>query len=385
MRIKNMLRCTRFFCIGFISVFSFLNLNAQKPAFNTLFAVHATSCKNQAHSSTCWSFATTSFIESELFRISKSDVDLSEMFFVRHIYPEKSVNYIRWHGKSFFTPGGQPHDVLNVIKNYGFVPENAYRGIQKGKWLPEHAELDTLMKVITRNIANSENGGVNGPWRNVIETVLDDYLGKLPVTFSSGGKEFTPFSFLQSTGFNPDDYVEITSYMHHPYYSSFVLETKYNWSHDSYYNIPFTEFSELFKHALENGYSIIYNGDVSEDEFSSEFGMAVLPVKKWEEKNELQQQQTFLGREEEFVPTAELRQQMFDSRATTVDHVMHITGLAEDANGKKYYIIKNSWGDPASNGGVIYMSESYLLLKCVSVLINKEALKPALRKKLGIN
>jgi bleomycin hydrolase len=219
----------------------------------------------------------------------------------------------------------------------------------------------------------------------VIETVLDNCLGKLPVAVSSGGKEYTPFSFLQSTGFNADDYVEITSYTHHPYYSSFCLETKYNWSHDNYYNIPFAEFSEMFKYALENGYSIVFNGDVSEEEFSSDYGMAVLPVKKWDEKNELQQQQTFLGREDEINPTTEVRQLMFDSRATTVDHVMHITGLAEDANGKKYYIIKNSWGDPASNGGFIYMSESYLLLKCVSVLINKDALKSAMRKKLGVN
>ncbi|MEI6853154.1 MAG: C1 family peptidase [Bacteroidota bacterium] len=343
----------------------------------------ATSIKDQSNSSTCWSFATTSFIESELMRMGKGEVDLSEMFFVWNIYPQKAVNYVRWHGKVFLTPGGQPHDVMNVIRTYGMMPEKAYCGKDANMVGYNHARMDTLIK---EKVKLFMQNGMNGGYQKLeddVRSILRLNMGEPPVDFKFNNTTYTPKEFARSLEFTPDNYIELTSYDHHPWYKPFVLETKYNWSHDLYYNLPFDEFFGTIDTALQNGYTVLWNGDVSEKEFSYEYGLALVPEKKWDDKSTEEKDNTFLKPEKEVKADAALRQTTFETLESKVDHVMHIVGTAHDQFGKKYYMVKNSWGDTELTGGLIYMSEAYLKLKTISIMVNKSALPDRIMKKLN--
>jgi bleomycin hydrolase len=343
----------------------------------------ATSIKDQSNSSTCWSFATTSFIESELERKGKSEVDLSEMFYVWHIYPEKAVNYVRWHGKVFLTPGGQPHDVMKVIRNYGMMPEQVYYGKDVKTPGYNHEKMDTLVKeTVKAFLLNNINSGYD-KLESDISKILKSNMGEPPADFKFNNTTYTPLEFVRFLDFHPDDYIEMTSYTHHPYYKPFVLETKYNWSHDLYYNIPFNDFFGIIDTALQKGYTILWNGDVSQSEFSYNYGMALVPEKRWEDKSDDEKSNTFLKPEKEVTPDEALRQSTFESLESKVDHVMHIIGASHDQFGKKFYMVKNSWGVSEATGGMIYMSEAYLKLKTISIMLNKSAISDRILKKLS--
>ncbi|GAB1403497.1 C1 family peptidase [Lentimicrobium sp.] len=356
-----------------------------------------TPVKNQFRSGTCWSFATVSFIETELMRMGQPALDLSEMFFVRHVYQKKAERYARMHGSSNFGPGGQAHDVMNVIASHGMVGESDYPGLIKGENQHVHGELDAGLQGYLDAVVNPKSGKLSQVWPQAVSAILDTYLGQIPQTLSVNGKP-TPKEYAKNLGFNPADYVEITSYTHHPFYTAFALEIPDNWSNDTYYNVPLDELYRIMLHALDNGYSFCWDGDVSEKGFSHAKGLAIVPDKKveslegtersrWEKLSEKDKQAELFSFDKpgyEKTITPELRQMAFDNHQATDDHLMHVTGLVTDQNGTHYFVTKNSWADNSNDkGGYLNMSESYVKLNTVAIMVHKNAVPSDIRKKAG--
>ncbi|MDR3226108.1 MAG: C1 family peptidase [Prevotellaceae bacterium] len=334
-----------------------------------------TSVKNQSKSGTCWSFATVSFLESELLRQGKGEYDLSEMFNVYYSYINKAVKKIRRHGNSAAGQGGQAHDVLNVIRDYGIVPESVYSGIPAGDSIHNHSKMSAALKDYLQKIIDAEIIPEN--WIDGYKAILDSHLGVPPQTFDYNGNTYTPKEFAQSL-INTDDYVELTSYVCYPFYEKVILEVPDNWSNDLYYNLPIDEFMQVIDNSLQNGYTVAWDGDISETGFSHKTGVAIAPIEIVDN--------LFSEIREEYNVDDNLRQQTFDSRETTDDHLMHLVGTATDKNGKKYYIIKNSWGTQRNNyGGYLNMSEPFTRLKTVAIMVNKNAIPQNIAKKIGIN
>jgi len=335
-----------------------------------------TSVKDQAMSSTCWAFGTVSFIESEIIREKGEEFDLSEMFIVSKIYPHKAVKHIRMHGFNFFTPGGQPHDVMFVVNNYGLMPEAAYSGKKQSRHNHDHNKLDKTVKYFIDTLLNKHKQCLPNNWILKFDSLVKIYLGKPPETFRYGTEVFTASSFAeQKAGVNTSDYIEITSYLHHPYYSYVVLETPYNWAMKSYYNLPLEYFVMTADSALHNGYSFTWNGDVSSSGFDHLAAIATLPALPIESKSMIGTE-TFT----EVDITFEIRQKAFDNHTSKVDHVMHVVGIALDRDGRKFYIVKNSWGaDSNSAGGYVYMSEAYFKMHTVSIMLHKDAVPKGIK------
>lgn len=358
---------------------------ADQYEFKMLYEIKTTPVKNQAKTGTCWSFATTSFVETEIMRMGKGEHVLSPMFNVRYAYPPKAENYIRYNGLTNFGMGGQAHDVMNIIREYGFVPEEVYSGKQIGEEDYNHGEMDAVLKAIIDAVNKDKGGKITPVWQKVFESALNIYLGVPPKEFTYQGKTYTPKSFVEAMGFNPDDYIELTSFTHHPFYKQFDLEVPDNWSKGLYYNIPIDDLMKIMNNALAKGYSVAWDGDVSEKGFSRKKGIALVPAadeatddsKKDEEDAELPAK--------EKVVTQEMRQETFDNRTTTDDHLMHITGLAQDQNGDKFYYTKNSWGTKDKKyGGYWYMSVPYVRLKTIAIMVHKDAIPAEIKEKLRI-
>jgi bleomycin hydrolase len=359
----------------------------------------ATSVKNQYRSGTCWSFSAISFLESELLRTQKDTFDLSEMYCVRECYSDKAEMYVRFQGKHNFGSGGEAHDVTYVLKNYGMVPDEVYTGNLPGEDKPVHGEMDAVLLADVDAVIKNDNKKLTPVWHIGFDGLLDAYLGKVPEKFTYKGKEYTPQSFAGMMGLNADDYVELTSYTHHPFYSKFIIEIEDNWLMKEDYNIPIEDLMRALDNSIENGYTVVWGADVSEKGFSWKNGVAVVPDKnapevaglekgKWEKMTDADKDKMLFKFDKpmpEKVITQEMRQNEFDNYQTTDDHGMHITGIAKDQNGTKYYLVKNSWGtDGSPYKGYFYASESYVKLKTMDIMINKEALPKDLRKKLGI-
>lgn len=347
--------------------------------FKTIIDIEASAVKSQGRTGTCWSFSTTSFIESEIYRQTGKSIDLSEMYTVRATYYQKAWNYVMRQGKTQFSEGGLAHDMINATKSHGLVTEEAYSGLLNGATRHDHSTIvPTLKKVLDVYIEEQKH---SDEWKNEVSTILDEKLGEDVKEFAYEGKIYTPESFLKMTGINPDDYVTITSFNHIPYYNSFVLNIPDNFSNGSFYNVPLEELHKITMASLEKGYTVEWDGDVSEKTFSSRHGVAVVPAKK--EQTEIALKQLV----NEIDVTQEFRQKEFENYNTTDDHLMHIMGLVKDQEGNIYYKIKNSWGansDRVGNGGYIYMSESYFKLKSISVMVHKDVLSDELKKKLHI-
>ncbi len=355
-----------------------------------------TSVKDQHRSGTCWAFAAISFIESELLRMGKGEYNLSEMFIVNRNYHLRAVDYVRYHGKKSFSAGAEGWDVFNVIKKYGLMPEEAYTGVTFGEKLPVHGEMDAVLKGYVDAVVKNKNRKITPIWIEGFDAVLDAYLGEIPAKFNYKGMEYTPKSFAENLGINPDDYINITSFTHHPFYSSFVFEGADNWSLGIVYNVPMNEMMQVINNAIDNGYSIGWGSDVSEKGFAFRKGVAVVPdteiknmdnaeITKWEKMS--RKEKAAFGTEypvKEKEITQEMRQVDFDNYTTTEDHMMHMTGTAKDQNGTKYYLIKNSWGTDLNNHkGYFYASETFVKYKTVSILVNKNAVPKEILKKLG--
>lgn len=247
----------------------------ERHEFKMVYEVKATPVKNQGGTGTCWSFATTSFIESELLRMGKGEFDLSEMFFARNSYLSKADQLYRLGGKNNFGQGGQAHDVLDVIRENGLVPDEAFSGLINDAKMHNHSEMESYLSLIANGAANpprnsqGRQGKAPQMWKEMMNATMDLYIGKAPEKFTYKGKEYTPKSFAAELGINPDDYVEITSYSHHPFYKQFPLEVQDNWSHAEYYNVPLKDIDAIMEYALKNGYSVDWDGDVSEKEFNT--------------------------------------------------------------------------------------------------------------------
>ena len=366
--------------------------------FTPVVELKATPVKNQASTGTCWCFATTSFIESELLRLGKGEYDLSEMFIVRDNYTDKlNDNYLR-QGKGNLGPGSVGHDWMYGFKNYGIVPDEVYNGLNYGSPTHNHGELNAFINAVAAVPVQRKNESEQ--YHKIVDAILDTYLGKIPENFTYKGVNYTPKSFAASLGINPGDYVEITSFTIFPFYTQGLLEIPDNWRMERYYNVPLDELIQTMDYALHNGYTIAWDGDISERGFSHSKGVAIFPelskvdnysttdrarLEKMSPGERSEEAFKFASPFPEVNVTQEIRQAGFENFTTTDDHLMHLTGIVKDQNGTKYYITKNSWGtDRNTFGGYLNMSESYVRAKTISILVHKNAIPAEIKTKLGL-
>ena len=374
-----------------------------KPAdyqFTTVKEIPVTSMKNQNRSGTCWCFSALSFLESEVIKAknlkAEAYPDFSEMFVVRHSYHDRALKFVRLNGYLNMAAGSGFGDVLEVIRDYGLMPQSAYSGMNYGYDLPVQGELDAVLKGYVQAVVKNPNRKLTPVWPKGFDGILDAYLGELPETFVENGVTYTAGSYRDAMGINPDDYVNISSYTHHPFYSQFAIEVEDNWRWGLCYNLPLDEFMAIIDNAVENGYTVLWGGDVSEPGFTRD-GLAVLldteakattgsDQERWVGKAEDKPAAAAEKKElpKELNVTQEIRQQMFDEKTSTDDHGMHLYGTAKDQNGTKYYLIKNSWGVTGAYKGTWYMSENFVKGKTLNFVVNKKALPKDIAKKLGI-
>jgi len=371
-----------------------------KFIFKDVIDIPTTSVKDQNKSGTCWCFAGTSFFEDEIMRLSGDSLDISEMFTVRMCYLAKAERFIRLYGQTNFAAGGSPTDVPYVWKNYGVIPEEAYKGLEYGEEKHVHGELDAALRAYLNAVVAKPNKKISTAWRKGVEGLLDAYLGKVPETFEVNGKRYTPKSYAASLKFDVDNYIPLTSFTHHPFYEWFAVEVPDNWQWSAYGNLPLDEFKAVVDNSLAKGMPVLWAADVSEGGFKWNDGVALMPkgknesdmdgteLSRWvklSDKERADKKFDFKGPVEEITVTQELRQEMFDSQETTDDHAMEIIGTAVDQNGNKYYKVKNSWDTNQIYDGFFYVSEPYFLSKTVSILVHKDAIDKDTAKKLKIN
>ena len=382
--------------------FAGINLFAQEGfEFTVVKENPITSIKNQNRAGTCWCYSSLAFIESELLRMGKGEYDFSEMYIVHNTYLDRADKAVRTHGDASFSQGGSFYDVIYGMEAFGLVPEAEMRpGVMYGDTLSNHNELSAVSDAIVAAIAKGKHqslqkGNDGKPlWKKAIQAVHDIYLGERPEKFTYNGKEYTPASFYKSTGLKASDYVSLTSYTHHPFYSSFVLEIQDNWRWAQSYNLPIDELMEVFDNAIMNGYTIAWGSDVSENGFTRD-GVAVLPdsekaqelsgsdMARWLKLSPAEKKLTSKPQPQKWC-TQEERQQAYDNWETTDDHGMQIYGIAKDQEGNEYYMVKNSWGKSGKYEGIWYASKAFVRYKTMNIIVHKDALPKDIKKKLGI-
>ena len=366
----------------FLGILFSLTLTAQEAyKFSTVTDLETTPVISQGVTGTCWSFSSTSFLESEIIRLTGKKIDLSEMYQVRNTYPLKAENYIMRQGKAQFSEGGLAHDVINSVAKNGLVPEEVFSGLLAGEEKHNHAEMVAVMEAMVKTYADNPGRRLSNKWSAAIDGVLDAYIGKNVTNFTFEGKQYTPQTFLAMTKIKPEDYVNLTSFTQAPFYSQFILNIPDNWSNGSFYNVSLDEMMATIDNALEKGFTVELDCDVSEKTFSSKDGVAIIPENAENNVKALQ------GIYPERKITQEYRQQEFENFATTDDHLMHITGMLRDQNDTKYYKVKNSWGTDETkiaNGGYVYFSEAYMRLKAISITVHKDALPKNTLSKLNL-
>ena len=399
MKIYNLIDMKLFNIISLAALLSATALSAQEQKapeyeFTTVKENPVTSIKNQYRSGTCWCYSALSFIESEVIRTKGQEVDLSEMFVVGKSYHDRAIKYVRLDGHLNLAAGSSFGDVLHVIDDYGIYPQEVYSGFNYGTEMPEQAELDAAIKGYADAIKKNPNKKLTTAWINGLDGILNAYLGEAPATFTVDGVEYTPESYRDFLGINYDDYVNITSFTHHPFYEPFIIEVCDNWRWDSAYNLPMDEMMEVMYNAIDKGYTIAWGSDVSEKGFTRN-GLAVMPVEekkaaagsdqeRWVGKAAETQEEVKAELPKEMTITQEMRQDAYDRKTTTDDHGMHIYGVAQDQNGTKYFMVKNSWGETGKYKGIWYASDAFVRYKTLNIVVHKDALPKHIAKKLGI-
>ena len=374
--------------------------NKNKPVFTTVKENKITSIKDQNRSGTCWDYSTLSYFEAEILKKTGKTYDLCESFVANKTYMDRAIQVVRLHGDCQFSQGGSCYDPLFCLQNYGICPEDAmpFPGSLYGDSLNNFNEFFSLMEPYVAAIAKNKASKISGQWKVGLQGILDAYLGACPEKFTYQGKEYTPKSFAASLGLNFDDYVTITSYTHHPFYSAFAVEVQDNWRNPLSWNLPIDEMMRVIDNAINEGYCIAWGGDVSEEGFTRQ-GLAYaidnkkaqslagsdmarwLKLSRTERTNLLDS----LGcKVPEIVPTQQRRQERYDNWELTDDHGMLIYGLAKDQNGKEYYMVKNSWGEAGDYKGIWYMTKAFIADNTMDFMVNKNAIPKDIRKKLGI-
>lgn len=375
--------------------------NEEKPEgfqFTVVKENPITSIKNQNNSGTCWAYSSLGFFEAELLRMGKGEYNFAEMYLAHKTYEDRAKAAVRMHGDVSFSQGGSFYDCVYCMKNYGMIPEEAMPlpGTLYGDTLANFSEFFSILEPQVAAVAKGEQKKLSPIWFNAINATLDTYLGECPKEFTYKGKKYTPKTFMASTGLNMDDYVSLTSFTHHPFYSKFIIEVQDNWRWGESYNLPLNEFMEVMENAVNNGYTFAWGADVTENGFSRN-GIAVCPdVQKWKDENGSDYAHWF-GKGKDFnrdaftshpLPeisvTQEMRQTAYDNWETTDDHGMIIYGIAKDQNGKEYFMVKNSWGTNFDYNGIWYASKAFVAYKTMNILVNKNAIPKNIAKKLGL-
>ncbi len=374
-----------FFFLAILSGFVANAQNSEKYEFKEFKRLPATEIKSQDQTGTCWAFSTTSLLESEIQRMGKGNTNLSEMFVVRNVYRDKCANYIRRQGKAQFGEGGLAHDLLNAVKQYGLLPESEYPG-RKNTAIPfNHGELVKALKSkCDEMIKAAESGTLAANWIKEIDAILDAEFGIVPNKFTVEGTIFSPNTYRDYLGLQPDDYVTITSFTHHPFNEAFILEIPDNWSNGVSYNLPLNEMMRCLNFAIQQGYSVDWDADVSNNGFSQKNGVAIVSETEWANKDALAQTNTFKCWEPEKQISQTYRQDQFDRQIVMDDHLMHITGILNEEHGGIFYMVKNSWGNSSPFQGYVYCSESYMRLNTISITVHKKALPQDVRRLLGL-
>lgn len=375
-------------------------VDPNKPVFTIVKENPITSVKDQNRSGTCWAYSTLSYFESEILKSTGKTYDLCESFVANKDYMDRAVQVVRYHGDMQFAQGGSAYDVYYVLKNYGICPEDAmpFPGSLYGDSLNNFNEFFSLLEPYVDGIATSKASKISNQWKVGFQGILDAYLGECPENFTYEGKNYTPKSFMSSLGLNMDDYVTITSYTHHPFYSQFVVEVQDNWRNPASYNLPMDEMMQIIDNAVMNGYTVAWGGDVSEPGFTRD-GLAYMIDAKKMQSLQGSDMARWLGLSPakrrnlidslgcnvpEVQATQEMRQERFDNWELTDDHGMLIYGIAKDQNGKEYYMVKNSWGETGKYKGTWYMTKTFIAANTMDYMVNKNAIPANIRKKMGI-
>ncbi|OXA94335.1 C1 family peptidase [Flavobacterium hercynium] len=367
-----------------------LKLNASDKSkenfkFTEQINLGTTSVKAQGSSGTCWSYASNSFLESEMIRLGKQPVELSQIFSARNVYVEKGINYVRMHGAVTLGDGGALHDVINMYKKYGTVPREVYTGLNYGTDKNKFGEMAALIEGVLEAVVKNPNGELTPNWQKAYAAVIDSYLGKVPENFTYKGKNYTPQTFAKEVvGINPDEYIEISSFTTAPYYQKTLMAVPDNWSFDQVYNVKVNDMTDVIDNALKKGYTVAWATDVSEKSFSWKNGVAYVPTKKFEDMTAEEKADMFNGPKPEPEITPEMRQTAFDNYTTTDDHGMHIIGLAKDQTGREYYIVKNSWGETNDYKGFLFVTKNFVKYKTTALMLNKGGIPSDIAKKLGV-
>ncbi len=353
---------------------------------------------NQYKSGTCWCFSTVSFIEEEILRAGGPEIKLSEMWIVRNIYFEKAVKYVRLHGSLNFAVGGAAHDVTHAIEKYGIVPREVYKGLNYGTEMPEFGEIDEVLKAYVDAVIKNKNGKLTPAWQDGLNAILDAYFGERPETFTYEGKEYTPHTFAESLPVKMSDYIEFSSYTHHPFYSSFIIEVPDNWLWGEVYNVPLNELMQVIDDAIAEGHPVAWGTDVSEKGFRGAKAIGIIPeeaeknmvgsdAERWGKLSSAEKEAQIYSLDQpvkEKTITQEMRQTAYDNYETTDDHGMVIVGTAVDQNGSPFYKVQNSWGDRGPYEGFYYFSRPFVEYKTMDIMVNKNVVSKELLKKLGL-
>ena len=376
------------------------SINPNAPVFTVIKENPITSIKNQARSGTCWNYSTLSFFEAEILKKTKKTYDLCEMFVCNKNYMDRAIVKVRMHGDAQFSQGGAAYDVLAVMQKYGICPEEAMPapGTMYGDTLNNFNEFFGVMEPYVAAVSKLNIKKLSPTWKKGLQGILDAYLGTCPESFTYEGKKYTQKEFANSLGIDFNDYVTITSYTHHPFYTTFPVEVQDNWRQPGSWNLPIDEMAAIIDNAVMNGYTVAWGGDVSEDGFTRD-GLALLideaepqglegsDMAKWlklsaKEKNDKIKEAGVKVKEK--TPSQEQRQEEYDNWTLTDDHGMLIYGIAKDQTGREYYMVKNSWGKTGEYKGIWYMSKNFIIAKTMDYMVNKNAIPKDIRKKMGI-